>query len=128
MWFFNLLATFQRELLMACAAGVLLGVAMQLAWSTFTSGMRDPVSKRLVEEMNDPATFVRMGMAFGLFLGGHLVVEAIAHRRAPLTSEEGLLIYLLFLFGAFSLAMGLRATMLRLTRRLIDAEKGKSQS
>ncbi len=122
MWLFNLLSTYQSELLTGFGAGAALGFAMQLCWKTLASGMRDPVSRRLMSEMNDPATFVQIGMAFGLFLAGHLVVDAIARKKAPLQAEEGLLIYLLFMLAAFSLAMGLRATMVRITRRLMDAE------
>ena len=122
MWLFNMLSTYQSELLTGFAAGVALGFAMQLCWKTLASGMRDPVSRRLMSEMNDPGTFVQIGMAFGLFLAGHMVVDAISRKKAPLLGEEGLLIYLLFMLAAFSLAMGLRATMVRLTRRLMDAE------
>lgn len=129
MWLFNLLSTYQSELLTGFGAGVVLAIVLQFCWKTLASGMRDSVSRRLMSEMNDPGTFVQIGMAFGLFLAGHMVVDAISRRKAPLSGEEGVLIYLLFMLAAFSLGMGLRATMVRLTRRLMEAEeKGKSSA
>lgn len=129
MWIFQLLSTYQQELLLAVGIGICLGLAMQLLAPKLASVTRDPVARRLLDEMSTAGAFVRIGAAFGLFLGGHLVVEAIAQQKAPLTSKEGMLIYLLFLLGAFTLAMSFRTTLLKLTRRIIDAEqKVKSKS
>lgn len=123
MWLFNVLAAFQRELIIGAAAGVLFGFVMRIAWASIASAPRDPIARRIMAELDDPATFVQSGIAFGLFTGAHMVLDAITTRRVPLSTEESLLVYLMFVGGAFALAKMIGAAAKRLARRLIDVEE-----
>ncbi len=126
MWLINTLTTFQRELVLGAAFGLLVGFGLRIIWAQIEAGAKSPVTQRVLRELDEPATFVRLGIAFGMFMAAHMVLEAIAGRKSPLSSAEGLLIYLLFLGGAYTLVMGLRNALLRLARRVVEAEQGKA--